>query len=77
MGLLDLLPTSTLGLQGQTPPLSPNADPTSTLHYQSSINNSPTIDPNLPAPSQLDLDGAPPALSATGQSLPYIDNLPG
>jgi hypothetical protein len=77
MGLLDLLPSSNLGLGGVTPALIPSANPNSTLHYQSSINNDPTLDPNLPPPSQLDLDGQPPTVSETGQGLPYINNLPG
>jgi hypothetical protein len=66
MALLDLLPTSTLGLQGITPPLSLNADPASTLHYQSSINNDPLLpntSPPYPPPSTLDRNGAtPPSL---------------
>jgi len=74
MGLLDLLPTSNLGLDGATPAIIPSANPASTLHFQSSINNQPTIDQR---PSALDLNGTPPTVSPTGQQLPYINNLPG
>ena len=42
--LTNQLPSSTLGLKGQTPGLNPGADPESTLHYESSINNNPSID---------------------------------
>jgi hypothetical protein len=77
MGLLDLLPTSDLGLQGITPGLIPSANPNSTLHYQSSINNDPTLQGGYPAPSELDLNGGIPSVSPTGQGLPYLDNLPG
>jgi hypothetical protein len=51
MGLLDLLPSSNLGLDGATPPQIPSANPNSTLHYQSSINNNPTLGGGFPAPS--------------------------
>lgn len=77
MGLLNLLPTSNLGLQGATPSQIPSANPNSTLHYQSSINNNPTLAAGYPAPSNLDLDGAVPVVSPTGQGLPYLSNLPG
>ena len=73
MGLLDLLPTSNLGLDGATPAKIPSANPASTLHFQSSINDKPDI---TQSPSKLDLDGAKPAVSPTGQKLPYLDNLP-
>jgi len=66
MGLLDLLPNSNLGLQGSTPAQIPSANPNSTLHNQSSINNTPAI-PQIP--SALDLDGATPSK--------YLDNPPG
>lgn len=69
MGLLNLLPTSNLGLQGSTPGQIPSANPNSTLHYQSSINNNPTLTGGFPAPSVLDLDGVTPAK--------YLDNPPG
>jgi len=59
------LPNSILGLQGQTPNTLPGADPSSTLHNQSSINNQPAIPL---APSQLDLDGLTPPK--------YLDNPP-
>tara|TARA_R110000796_G_scaffold66936_1_gene153800 strand:+ start:3133 stop:3342 length:210 start_codon:yes stop_codon:yes gene_type:complete len=64
--LTNQLPSSTLGLKGQTPGLNPGADPESTLHYESSINNNPSID--IPA-SELDLNGVTPPK--------YSDNLPG
>jgi hypothetical protein len=73
MGLLDLLPTSNLGLDGITPAKIPSANPASTLHFQSSINDKPDI---AQSPSNLDLDGGKPAVSPTGQKLPYLDNLP-
>jgi hypothetical protein len=69
MGLLDLLPTSDLGLEGITPSQIPSANPNSTLHYQSSINNNPNLPNGYPAPSELDLDGVTPAK--------YLDNPPG
>jgi hypothetical protein len=74
MGLLDLLPTSNLGLDGITPAQIPSANPASTLHYQSSINDQPNIDQS---PSSLDLNGVPPTVSPSGQGLPYMNNLPG
>lgn len=77
MGLLDLLPTSNLGLDGITPPRIPGASPTSTIHYQSSINNNPTLPAGAPAPSNLDLNGTVPTVSPTGQGLPYLNHLPG
>lgn len=73
MGLLDLLPSSNLGLDGTTPAIIPSANPTSTLHYQSSINDQPNI-PQIP--SALDIDGVKPTISPTGQQLPYLDHLP-
>jgi hypothetical protein len=69
MGLLDLLPTSNLGLDGVTPAQIPSANPNSTLHYQSSINNNPQIPNGYPAPSELDLNGVTPPK--------YLDNPPG
>lgn len=69
MGLLDLLPSSNLGLQGSTPGQIPSANPNSTLHYQSSINNNPNLQAGYPAPSELDLNGITPAK--------YLDNPPG
>jgi hypothetical protein len=74
MGLIDLLPTSNLGLDGQTPATIPSANPGSTLHYQSSINDTPDISR---IPSTLDLNGIPPTTSPTGQQLPYTAHLPG
>lgn len=69
MGLLDLLPTSNLGLDGVTPTQIPSANPNSTLHYQYSINGIPVQQQQQPAPSELDLDGATPSK--------YLDNPPG
>ena len=69
MGLLDLLPTSNLGLDGITPSQIPSANPNSTMHYQSSINNNPNLQAGYPAPSVLDLDGNTPPK--------YLDNPPG
>lgn len=56
MSLKDLLPNSVLGYKGEKPP-SFATSPTSTLHYESSINNRPQI---LRVPSVLDLDGKKP-----------------
>jgi hypothetical protein len=69
MGLLDLLPTSNLGLDGVTPGQIPSANPNSTLHYQSSINDNPLLPNGYPAPSELDLNGLTPTK--------YLDNPPG
>jgi hypothetical protein len=69
MGLLDLLPTSNLGLDGLTPAQIASANPNSTLHYQSSINDNPLLPNGYPAPSELDLNGNTPAK--------YLDNPPG
>jgi hypothetical protein len=63
--LTNQLPNSTLGLQGQTPPQRPGANPASTLHNQSSINNQPAIEQS---PSSLDLNGVTPPK--------YLDNPP-
>ena len=77
MGLIDLLPTSNLGLDGATPAQIPSANPNSTLHNIYSITGNPAQTQQQPAPSVLDLDGVPPTISPTGQGLPYINNLPG
>lgn len=77
MGLIDLLPTSNLGLDGITPAQIPSANPNSTLHNIYSITGNPAQTQQQPAPSNLDLDGVPPVISPTGQGLPYMDNLPG
>lgn len=69
MGLLDLLPSSNLGLQGQTPSQIPSANPNSTLHNEYSINGVPVQPQTATPPSQLDLDGATPSK--------YLDNPPG
>ena len=69
MGLLDLLPSSNLGLDGLTPAQIASANPNSTLHYQSSINDNPLLPNGYPAPSVLDLDGLTPQR--------YLDNPPG
>jgi hypothetical protein len=65
MGLIDLLPKSNLGLQGSTPSNIPSSKNTSTLHFQSSINDKPDIEQS---PSDLDLDGVTPSK--------YSDNPP-
>jgi len=77
MGLLDLLPTSNLGLDGATPGLTPSAQPGSTLHDVYSITGNPAQTQVQPAPSVLDLGGVPPTVSPSGQGLPYMANLPG
>jgi hypothetical protein len=65
MGLLNLLPSSPLGLKGATPAQREGAKNTSTLHLESSINDNPDI---LQQPSNLDLDGKRPSA--------YMDNPP-
>ena len=65
MGLIDSLPKSDLGLKGSTPKNIPSSKNTSTLHFQSSINDKPDIEQS---PSKLDLDGATPNK--------YLDNPP-
>ena len=65
MGLIDLLPNSNLGLQGSTPSNIPSSKKTSTLHFQSSINDQPDIEQS---PSELDLNGITPNR--------YLDNPP-
>ena len=65
MGLLESLKSSNLGLQGATPDKVASANPASTLHFQSSINDKPDIEQS---PSNLDLDGTTPAK--------YLDNPP-
>ena len=65
MGLLDLLPGSDLGLKGLTPKQREGANPNSTLHNTSSINDTPDI---TQKPSNLDLDGKRPTA--------YMDNPP-
>ena len=65
MGLLDSLPKSDLGLKGSTPNNIPSSKNTSTLHFQSSINDKPDIEQS---PSNLDLDGVTPNK--------YLDNPP-
>ena len=69
MGLLDLLPSSNLGLQGSTPGQIPSANPNSTLHNEYSINGAPVQQQTVPPPSELDLNGATPPR--------YLDNPPG
>ena len=66
MGLIDLLPKSNLGLKGAKPANIPSSKNTSTLHFQSSINDKPDI---KQSPSKLDLNGVTPPR--------YSDNLPG
>lgn len=75
MGLLDLLPTSILGLGGSTPPPSPDwqevpsTEPGSTLHKLSSITNSPALGGGL-SPSGLDLNANIPPSSPDWQIPP-------
>ncbi|CAB4124731.1 hypothetical protein UFOVP54_24 [uncultured Caudovirales phage] len=76
MGLLDLLPSSNLGLDGATPGIIPSANPASTLHNRYSITGVPGQNQAEPAPSHLDLDGVPPVVSPSGQGLPYMNHLP-
>lgn len=64
--LSNQLVNSNLGLKGATPNNNPGSDPASTLHFQSSINNTPAID--MPV-SELDLNGITPPK--------YSDNTPG
>jgi len=73
MGLLDSLSNSKLGLKGGTPAKIASANPASTLHFQSSINDKPNI---AQSPSKLDLDGVAPKVAPSGQKLPYKDNQP-
>ena len=68
MGLIDLLPNSTFGLQGATPSKGPDSNEASTLHNEYSINGKPKQTGALPIPSTLDLQGKVPAK--------YTDNLP-
>lgn len=71
MGILkDQLPQSKLGLKGNTPATRAGAQKTSTMHYQSSINNNPAIPQQ---PSSLDFDGAQPNIPG---KVPYMNNLP-
>ena len=66
-GILDdQLPNSILGNRGEALPANPGANPNSTLHLASSVNNNPAI--NLPN-SNLSLNGEAP-------SEVYLDNLP-
>ena len=76
MGLLDRLPNSNLGLKGATPAKVPGSEKTSTMHYESSINNTPKLTNPKLAPSSLDLDGKIPTLAPLGQKLPYDLNRP-
>ena len=76
MGLLDLLPSSNLGLDGATPSQIPSANPGSTLHNRYSITGTPGQNQAEPAPSVLDLNGVPPVVSPSGQQLPYMSHLP-
>ena len=66
MSLFTKLKDSVLGLKGTTPDKRSGAQKTSTLHYQSSIVDSPDI---LAQQSQLSLRGQKPANN-------YLDNLP-
>lgn len=68
MGLINLLPTSNLGLQGTTPSQIPSANTNSAMHNRYSLNGVPVQVP-APAPSALDLNGITPPK--------YLDNPPG
>jgi hypothetical protein len=75
MGLLNKLTQngSTLSqYDGTTPPTDPGVLPTSTKHYQYSINGTPNM-VGLPTPSNLDLNGVIPPVSSANpnQQLPY------
>jgi hypothetical protein len=93
MGLLDLLqgPGSNLtAYNGVTPSINPLATNASQMHdnysitgdsfnvvnadYQQYLDGTANF---LPTPSNLDLGGTPPSISPSGQSLPYLNNLPG
>ena len=67
MGILKNQIGSRHGLKGETPDVRGGALKTSTLHFQSSINDSPDIEQK---PSNLDLDGKKPAAGT------YRDNAP-
>lgn len=93
MGLLDKLTTqgsSLTAYDGATPSVNPLATPQSQMHTGYSINGTNASSVNsayqeyldgaanfLPTPSQLDLNGATPNVSPSGQGLPYLNNLPG
>jgi len=69
MGLLTKLQSEgsdLSGFDGTTPPSAPD-QAESTLHKTYSINGNPTM-PDLPTPSELDLNGVTPPK--------YLDNLP-
>ena len=68
MGLIDLLPKSNFGLQGQTPNKVQDGNVASTLHKEYSINGKPKQTGTVPPPSELDLNGQTPDK--------YMDNLP-
>lgn len=65
--LLQKLPQSVYGLQGQTPQTPVGATANSKLHDTYSINNIPNVS-GKPNPSTLDLDGITPPK--------YLDNPP-
>lgn len=66
MSLLTKVKESVLGLKGQTPSVRDGAKKTSTLHFNSSITDSPDI---LAGESKLSLKGKKPSTN-------YLDNLP-
>jgi hypothetical protein len=71
MGLLNKLTTDGSNLSqfdGNNIPKMPGSEPTSILHYEYSLNGTPTM-VNKPTPSNLDLNGQTPSK--------YLDNLPG
>jgi len=92
MGLLDRLQGGGSNLSqynGNTPPINPLATQQSKLHDSYSITgqNADSVNTDyqqyldgtgniLPTPSQLDLNGNPPTITPSGQSLPYIFNQP-
>ena len=92
MGLLDKLTNAGSTLtshNGNTPPTNPLATQQSQLLNGYSLNGAQSntvstqynayedgITNPLPLPSTLDLNGAPPGNTPSGQSLPYLNNLP-
>ena len=92
MGLLNQLTTvgsSYTMHNGNTPPTNPLATQQSQLLNGYSLNGAAAplvisqhaayedgVTNPLPLPSTLDLNGAPPGNTPSGQSLPYLNNLP-
>lgn len=67
MGILKKQISSIHGLKGETPDKRGAALPTSTLHFASSINDTPDIEAK---PSSLDLDGKKPASGTYRENAP-------